>query len=144
MDKRLYSALERKRKTLVFVTDQFECERIIKAGKVIADISHTELAVYNVNTDTQPQNPQALQYLFDVAKRSESEMNVIYSQDVFGSIFDVLEENWTVNAITGEPFDETSVLYKLWETFDFINFFTVDEQGHLHDVSRVASHDSER
>ena len=31
--------------TLVLVTDQFECERIIKAGRVIADLSKTSYAV---------------------------------------------------------------------------------------------------
>jgi len=50
------------RKTLVCVTNQFECQRIIKAGKVIADLTGTVPMVLSVTSPEYGQNPQALQY----------------------------------------------------------------------------------
>ena len=45
--------------TLVLVTDQFACERIIKAARVIADLSKTNLLVLSVMRDGVCTNPAA-------------------------------------------------------------------------------------
>ena len=47
--------------TLVLVTDQFACERIIKAARVIADLSKTNLLVLSVMRDGVCTNPAALE-----------------------------------------------------------------------------------
>ena len=54
--------------TVVLVTDQFECERIIKAARMIADLSQTALTVLSVMKTGAQTNPAALEHLFGVAK----------------------------------------------------------------------------
>ena len=44
--------------TLVLVTDQFTCERIIKAARVIADLSKTDLTVLSVMKTGAQINPR--------------------------------------------------------------------------------------
>ena len=82
-----------RRQTLVLVTDQIRCERIIKAGKVIAGITHTQLRVFNVSCETYEEDPAALQYLFDVAKKNGSVLEVAYSSDLEQAISAAISEN---------------------------------------------------
>ena len=46
--------------TAVLVTNQFQCERLIQAGRSVADISKTDLIVLNVQSNEYPANPQAI------------------------------------------------------------------------------------
>ena len=39
-----------KRHTIVCVTNQFHCERLIRAGRLIAELSKTSLLVINVSS----------------------------------------------------------------------------------------------
>lgn len=127
-----------RRRTIVFVTDQFQCERIIKAGRAISNIAHTELAVCNVNRMGQQEDPAALQHLFNVSKDYGSAMNVVYAADVLAAMEEAIREGNTVSVITGEPHDESSLLYTLWQKFGYVNFFTVDPEGHLHQVEQTS------
>lgn len=120
--------------TLVLVTDQFECERIIKAARVIADISQTELMVLSVMKTGAETNPAALEYLFGVAKEYGGQMALEFSDSPQSTIVHFMRKNRVVNAITGLPKDEGSILVRMWKTLLNIRFFTVTEQGELHEV----------
>lgn len=62
-----------RRVTVVCVTNQFQCDRIIKAGRVMADLSNTALNVISVANPGRDQDPAALQHLFDVTKENGGE-----------------------------------------------------------------------
>ena len=120
--------------TLVLVTDQFACERIIKAARVIADLSNTPLRVLSVMRPGVPANPQALEHLFGVAKEYGARMTVEFSDNPQSAIVHFIRDNRVVNAITGMPDGENSILVRMWKTLLNVQFFTVSPNGELHEV----------
>lgn len=58
MDYTAMSAQPLRRQTLVLVTDQFQCERIIKAGRAIAGITHTQLRVFHICAEGRTSDPR--------------------------------------------------------------------------------------
>lgn len=120
--------------TLVLVTDQFACERIIKSARVIADLTKTDLEVLSVVKTGAQTNPDALEHLFGVAKEYGGKMTVEFSDSPQSAIVHFIRENKVVNAITGIPQDESSILVRMWKTLLNVTFFTVTEKGELHEV----------
>ncbi len=133
MDTLNENLLEEERMTLVCVTNQFKCERIIKAGRVIADLTKTELGIISVVNSQYPQNPEALDYLYKISKENRGTMNITYSDAPARAISRFIKENKVSNVMTGVPTTENSVIYKLWDRFKEINFFTVEEDGEIKD-----------
>ena len=117
--------------TLVCVTNQFKCERIIKAGRVIADLTKTKLGIISVVNSQYPQNPEALDYLYKISKENRGTMNITYSDAPARAISRFIKENKIANVMTGVPTTENSIIYKLWDRFNEINFFTVEEDGEI-------------
>ena len=99
-----------RRQTLVLVTDQFKCERIIKAGRAISNITHTQLRVLSVSQMERMGDTIALQYLFDIAREKGSVLEIVFSDAFEETIAQSIAERNTVNVVTGEPGDESSVL----------------------------------
>lgn len=120
--------------TVVLVTNQFQCERLIKAGRAVADISRTELVVLNVQSTEFPTNPEAIQYLFNISSENDAVMNLLYSENTFKTIIKYIKQHKTSNVVTGLPSKENSILHQLWRRFTYIRFFTVDEKGELEEV----------
>lgn len=120
--------------TLVLVTDQFACERIIKSARVIADLTKTELTALSVMKTGVQTNPAALEHLFGVAKEYGAKMTVEFSDNPQSAIVHFIRDNKVVNAITGMPHDEGSILVRMWKTLQNVTFFTVTEKGELHEV----------
>lgn len=120
--------------TLVLVTDQFACERIIKSARVIADLTKTDLEVLSVVKTGAQTNPDALEHLFGIAKEYGGKMTVEFSDSPQSAIVHFIRENRVVNAITGIPQDESSILVRMWKTLLNVTFFTVTEKGELHEV----------
>lgn len=57
-------------KTVVCVTDQLNCERIIKSSNLLSNLSNTTLDVISIVNPSQEQfNPSAIEYLFEVSKK---------------------------------------------------------------------------
>ena len=100
--------------TAVLVTNQFQCERLIQAGKSVADISKTDLIVLNVQSNEYPANPEAIQYLFNISNQNGAMMNVIYAEDTFKTIVNYIRDNKTNYVVTGMPQTKNSVLHKIW------------------------------
>ena len=122
-------------KTVVLVTNQFKCERIIKSGKVLSDLTGTELLVLSVQSNEFPQNPDAINHLFDVSTKSGAVMNVMYSENVEKAIMQYIKQQKPKNVISGMPRGSGSILEKLWSKFQSVSFFTVDEEGKLSEVT---------
>ena len=124
-----------KNSTVVCVTNQFGCERLIKAGRILADLSGTVLYVIHVV------NP-AVKY--ELSKLNNAAMSILYNEDVFRAISTFIKENKTVNVVTGFPGDEiqhneNNVLDRLWNRFCNTKFFVVDYDGELKDVKHPAA-----
>lgn len=124
-------------KTVVLVTNQFCCERLIHSGKTLADATNTELCVYSVQSNRYPQNPLALEHLYHISKQYDAEMHVDYSDEPVRQIIRFIKSNKARNVLTGNPENEESILYTVWRKFTHINFFTVDAQGVTTAVSRA-------
>ncbi len=130
-------------KTIVLVTNQFNCERIIRAGRRIADISKTDLLVLNVQDSHYSPNPQALQHLFNVSKENGAIMQVSYSKTPAKAIIPFIKRYKTQNVLTGLPSSKNSVLQKLWNKFMHIRFFVVDPDGIAQEVANLQAEFSE-
>lgn len=124
-------------KTIVLVTNQFQCERIIHSGKTLADVTNTELCVFSVQNSRYPQNPIALDHLFRVSKSHGAVMNITYGEEPVKQIISFIKHTKTRNVLTGIPQGESSILYQVWNKFTHINFFMVDEAGNTSEVSRA-------
>lgn len=124
-------------KTIVLVTNQFECERIIHAGKAVADITSTQLTVFSVQSSKYPQNPLALEHLYRVSKQYGAVMNITYGDDPLKQIITFVKHNRTRNVLTGIPHAKDSILYDVWRKFTHVKFFTVDPQGVTSEVCRA-------
>lgn len=119
-----------KRHTVVCVTNQFHCERLIRAGRLIADLSKTSLLVINVSSPNLSENDaKALEYLFQVSKENGAEMTVLYSDEPMRQLAKFIKENKAVNVVTGVARPAEFPLPSLWRKFTSAHFFTVTEDG---------------
>lgn len=125
------------RVTVVCVTDQFQCERIIKAGRIIADLTNTNLSVINVAKPGQQQNPKSLQHLFDVSKLNDGMMSIIYADDPVKAIINYIKQHKTDNVLTGMPENENSILHTIWDKFTHVTFFAVTPEGELKEMTKA-------
>lgn len=123
-------------KTIVLVTNQFQCERIIHAGRLIADISKTDLLVLNVQDSKYAPNPEAIEYLFQISQQENAVMQVTYSNNPSKAINDFLKKYKTQNVLSGIPSSRSSVLQKLWNKFTHVRFFVVDAEGVAQEVGK--------
>ena len=125
---------------LVLVTNQFQCERLIRTGRKIADLTGTPIYVINVQHrgDRFEANPEALQHLFDVSKRNSAEMKVYFAENPYDQICEIITEYKAKHVITGIPVGEDSLVHQLWRTYPDINFYTVTTEGEEIQVDTAA------
>lgn len=121
--------------TMVLVTDQFQCERLIVAGAELARKNGTQLRVMNVASPNIPQNPEAIEYLFQTSKDNDATMLIHYSDEPAKYITTMLSDSTPVAVVSGMPVSEKSLLHRIWFRFTDIDFYTVDEEGTLSAVS---------
>ena len=121
-------------KTVVCVTDQRRCDRIIRAGRTLANLSGTELAVINVVRSEAAQNPESMEYLFSVSKENDAEMALLYSNDVAKAIIHYVKSNKVSCLLTGIPQEGDSVTTRIWSKFTHVTFFVVEQDGGLREV----------
>lgn len=122
-------------KTITFVTNQYSCDRIIYAARVVGDETQTELQVVEVLDSEYELNPQAIDYLFLLSKNNKATMRIVFSDDKFGIMRECIEQYDVENVVTGMPSSNQSVLYTLWKAFPDKRFYTVDQNGELVEVA---------
>ncbi|WRS26157.1 hypothetical protein U6B65_07265 [Oscillospiraceae bacterium MB08-C2-2] len=122
-------------KTVVFITNQFSCDRIIQAAREVADQTETQLVILSFLDSEYDLNPQAIEYLYDRAKKSRASATFLFSPNRLEHMTKTVGQFDSVNIITGMPGGSESVLYKLWEQFPEKSFFIVDAEGCLTPVS---------
>lgn len=124
--------------TLVLVTNQFACDRLIRVGRRLADFSSTELRVLTVMDPKQiQQSENALEYLFGVSREHGAVLEVLYSDNPKKEIIAAIKNSKISNVVTGEPENEDSILYQFYQTFLHINFFTVSKEGQAQEVHLI-------
>ena len=120
--------------TVVLVTDQMACERIIKAASVVSRLNNSQLLVLSVQRSGSKANPEALEHLFSVAKEYEAHMVLEFADDVRSAIFNFIADNRAISAVTGIPEGKHSVLVQLWQMLPSVEFYTVSMEGQLQEV----------
>lgn len=126
--------------TAVLVTDQFQCERLIHGGRVVADITSTELCVLNIQNNAFPANPEAIQYLFNASAQDKATMQLLYSDNAFKTISQYIKENKVCCVVSGMPGSADSILHKIWNKFPRVHFFTVNGEGKMEEVIHRKTH----
>lgn len=121
--------------TMVLVTDQFHCQRLIVAGRELAERTGTQLEVINVANTSVAQNPQAIEFLYQVSKENNATMMVHYSDEPSRFIAGIIQDQKPCCVVSGMPQQQNSLLHKIWVRFSQVDFFTVDAQGKLTPVT---------
>ena len=121
--------------TIVCVTDQFNCERIIEAGREISQKNNTPLYVISAVNVTKNKNIQAdtcaLEHLFKISKQNNAVMTISYSNNPMKTIAEFIKSHNGRNILTGLPDDKNSCLNYLWDSFPKCNFYVVDKDGEI-------------
>lgn len=115
--------------TIVLVTDQFQCQRLIVAGRELANRNGTSLEVINIANPNTAQNPEAVEFLFQISKENDAVMMVHYSNEPAKFLSALIKERQPACVVSGMPQSSNSLLHKLWTRFRMIAFYTVDERG---------------
>lgn len=126
-------------KTVTLVTNQFSCDRIIRAARTVADQTQTELLVVNIQDAEYELNPKAIDYLFGLSKNNNATMHLTFTKDRLGVIFDTIGRYDCSNVVTGMPSSNDSILYSLWKKHPNKSFYTVDTTGELIEVASNAT-----
>ena len=126
--------------TAVLVTDQFQCERLIRAGRVVADIAGTDLYILNIQNNEYPTNPEAIQHLFDISSHNQGAMQLLYSDNAYKTICQYIKNNKVSCVVSGMPAGENSILHKIWGKFTHVHFFTVNDEGRMEEVIHRKTH----
>ena len=121
--------------TIVCVTDQFNCQRIIEAGKEISEKTKTPLYVISAVNVTKNKSAHAdvaaLEHLFKISKQNNAVMTISYSNNPMLTIADFIKSHNGRNILTGLPDDKNSALSYLWNSFPKCNFYVVDKDGEI-------------
>lgn len=96
---------EQKQSVLACVTGQYDCDRIIKTARQIADESGCELRVLSVLKPTSDYSGVSAQieYLYSVAKKAKADMTILFDRDASGAAARFAEENDVKRIVTGMP-----------------------------------------
>ena len=117
--------------TIVLVTDQFRCERLIVAGRQLAERTNTQLEILNIANPNVLQNPEAIEHLYQISRENSGTMMIQYSDAPDKEIAHILKVKSPSYVVTGVPQQENSLLQHLWTRFDYISFYTVDHEDTL-------------
>lgn len=122
---------EKRPLVMALVTDQRRCERLITAGRLLADRDGSRLEVVNVSCGGATGDPDAIEYLFQASCRQNAAMAVHYSRGAGPERFLVrlIQRQRPAAVVTGLPGEGSSLLPKLWARFSDVDFYLVDEDG---------------
>jgi len=118
-------------KTVTFVTNQYQCDRIICAAREVADVNNSDLVVVGILDAEYEVDPEVVDYLFRLSKQNKAAMRLVFSADKLHAMRDTLSEADCRWVVTGMPGNNQSVLYDLWREYKDQTFYTVDTTGEL-------------
>jgi len=121
--------------TVTFVTNQYQCDRIICAARTVADMTSSQLVVIEILDAEYELNPQAVDYLFGLSRQNKADMRIMFSDDKLRDMRNAIREDESRHIVTGMPNSNHSVLYDLWKEFPDKIFYTVDTTGEIIEVA---------
>ena len=88
---------------LACVTSQYDCDRIIKTAKKIADDCDCELRVLSIlkPTGNYTTVSDRIEYLYLVSKESGADMTVLFHDDAPSTVAEFVKENNVKRVVTG-------------------------------------------
>ena len=88
---------------LACVTSQYDCDRIIKTAKKIADDCDCELRVLSIlkPTGNYTTVSDRIEYLYRVSKESGADMTVLFHDDAPSAVAEFVKENNVKRVVTG-------------------------------------------
>lgn len=100
-------------RVMVCVTRQKTCERLIKIGQKLVNGQEGTLKVVHVtktgvNVLGNPDEGEALEYLFQVSKQAGAEMTVLRSDNILNTLLDFAKKNNITEIVMGESPDPNS------------------------------------
>lgn len=122
---------------MVLVTDQYRCERLITAGRRLADREGCQLEVVHVSCGGVEGDPQAMEYLFQASRERDAMMTVHYSRGARPDRFlaRLIQRQRPAAVVTGLPGEGSSLLPRLWTRFSEVDFYMVDQHGAMRSVT---------
>ncbi|SRR5690554_4127580 len=122
--------MENVSKVMVCVTRQKTCERLIKIGKKVAtelqaDLSVVHVAKNGVNFLGNPDEGEALDYLFSVSKESDAEMTVLRSDNEVSTLVEFARKNNITEIVVGQSPDlnnRTNIIKEMQSQLPHIRF----------------------
>ena len=122
---------------LVLVTDQRSCDRLILAGRQLADTLGCVLQVQNIAQFGNTPDPEAIEHLYRTSLDAGAIMTVHYSENPEHSLVQLLVEELPHYVVTGMPGGGSDLLPRLWTRFEYLTFYTVDAAGEAQQVTAV-------
>lgn len=120
---------------MVCVTQQKTCERLILSGYKLVKSKDDNLYVIHVVSEKamfleQDNDGEALEYLFDISKKSGADLTVIRSKDIMKAMVDFAKKNHITHIVIGStPEKENShkqnFALQLKEALPSIEFITL-------------------
>ncbi len=100
-------------RVMVCVTRQKTCERLIKVGQMLVNGTGGKLTVVHVtkvglNVLGNPDEGEALDYLFQVSKQAGAEMTVLRSDNILNTLLSFAKRNNITEIVVGESPDPDS------------------------------------
>lgn len=122
---------------MALVTDQRRCERLITAGRLLAERDGCQLEVVNVSCGGVTGDPDAIEYLFRASREQNASMTVHYSRSAGPERFllRLIQRQRPAAVVTGLPGEGSALLPKLWARFSEVDFYMVDEDGEPREVT---------
>jgi K+-sensing histidine kinase KdpD len=116
-------------KVMVCVTRQKTCERLIRIGKKLTNgvgqmtVVHVTKAGDNVLGN--PDEGEALEYLFQVSKKAGAEMTVLRSDNILNTLLDYAKKNKITEIVMGEspePGSKNSLIHNMEQMLPGVKF----------------------
>ncbi|MBM7562163.1 adenine nucleotide alpha hydrolase family protein [Fusibacter tunisiensis] len=104
--------MKRKKRVLVCVTQQKSCERLIEYGVSLVNSEKDELHVIHVVKENwkyfgQLEEKDALDYLFEVAKKNNAMLTVLKARDIENTLSNFTAKHKITDVVMGESLEKT-------------------------------------
>jgi K+-sensing histidine kinase KdpD len=125
--------MKRKKRVLVCVTQQKSCERLIEYGVSLVNSDKDELHVIHVVKENwkyfgQLEEKDALDYLFDVAKKNSAMLTVMKAKDIESTLSGFAAKHKITDIVMGESLEKTeqqNMIHRLQDQLDIKVRFNV-------------------
>ena len=118
-------------RVMVCVTRQKTCERLIKSGQKLVNgqkdgaLKVVHVTKTGVNVLGNPDEGEALEYLFQVSKQAGAEMTVLRSDNIVNTLLNFAKKNQITEIVMGEspdPHSSNSIIRNMEQMLPGVKF----------------------